>query len=97
MISANTNALMDYKYSKVPQINTSMTQEDMLLKEQTDQFEAIFVQKVLDISLKNENTLFPKSAGSDIYHSMYNQALSESMSGSFGFSELLFNYLKENR
>lgn len=68
---------------------------DKALKEQTDKFEAFFIKKVLDISLKNENTLFPKDAGDKIYNSMYNDAMSNSLSGSFGFSELLFNFLKQ--
>jgi Rod binding domain-containing protein len=97
MISASSEALFNYKYANTPKIDQKLSQDDLLLKEQTDQFEAIFLQKILDISLKNDNPLFPKSAGNDIYQSMYNQSLSENMSGSFGFSELLFNYLQENR
>ena len=96
MVLARSNVLFDYKNSTNPIINKEISKDDAKLKEQTDQFEAIFLQKILDISIKNENPLFPKSAGSDIYHSMNNQALSRHMSGSFGYSELLFNYLKEN-
>jgi Rod binding domain-containing protein len=44
----------------------------------------------------DSSKLFGKDAGDKIYNSMYNDALSDSMSGKFGFSELLFNYLKEN-
>ena len=84
-------ALMAYN---TPSISLE-TQEDYLLKEQTDKFEAFFVKTVLDIALKNENPLFPKDAGSKIYESMYNDTMSENLSGSFGFSELLFNFLKE--
>ncbi len=72
-------------------------ENDVKLKEQTDKFEAFFIKQVLDISLKNENSLLPKDAGDKIYKSMYNEALSDSMSGKFGYSELLFNFLKENR
>lgn len=75
---------------------TSLSKDDALLKEQTDKFEAFFIKKILDISLKHENDLFPKDAGEKIYNSMYNDAVSTSMSGNFGFSELLFDYLKEN-
>ncbi|MBE0491075.1 MAG: rod-binding protein [Sulfurospirillum sp.] len=71
------------------------SENDTKLKEQTDKFEAFFIKKILDISLKKEDTLFEKDAGDKIYRSMYNDALSESMSGTFGFSELLFNHLKE--
>ena len=67
---------------------------DAKLKEQTDKFEAFFIKKVLDIAIKSDHALFPKGAGDEIYRSMYNDALSNKMSGRFGFSELLFNFLK---
>ena len=68
---------------------------DAKLKEQTDKFEAFFIKKVLDVSLKNDNPLFGKSAGDGIYQSMYNDAISESMGGKFGLSQILFNFLKQ--
>ena len=68
---------------------------DIKLREQTDKFEAFFIKKVLDISIKSNNALFPKGAGDEIYRSMYNDAMSDKLSGRFGFSELLFNYLKQ--
>lgn len=70
---------------------------DILLKEQTDKFEAFIIKQVLDISLKEENPLYPKDAGDKIYNSMYHEALSDTLSGKFGYSQLLFNFLKENR
>jgi Rod binding domain-containing protein len=80
--------------SYIPSVNIE-TKEDALLKEQTDKFEAFFVKQVLDIALKDESSLFPKDAGDKIYQSMYNDTMSNEFSGSFGFSELLFNFLKE--
>ncbi len=68
---------------------------DVKLKEQTDKFEAFFIKKILDVSLKNENTLFGKDAGDKIYHSMYNDAVSNAMGGKFGFSQMLFDFLKQ--
>ncbi len=69
--------------------------EDVKLKEQTDKFEAFFIKKVLDISLKNENKLFEKDAGDKIYNSMYNDAMSNSLGGKLGLSQMLFNFLKQ--
>lgn len=82
-----------------PKIDSSKVAntEDALLKEQTDKFESIMLKIMLDNSMKTQNYLFPKEAGHEIYESMYRETLSENLSGSFGFSELLFNYLKENR
>ena len=89
----NTIALENFNNKKIKLDKTT----DAKLKEQTDKFEAFFLKQIFDISLKSENSLFGKDAGDKIYHSMYNDALSNSMSGSFGYSELLFNYLKQNQ
>jgi len=91
----NTMALMSATYSP-PKIE-AQSANDAKLKEQTDKFEAFFIKKVLDISLKNENKLFEKDPGDKIYNSMYNDAMSSSLTGKFGFSEMLFNFLKEER
>lgn len=92
----NSLALMNSSFK--PNDIKIQSKNDLLLKEQTDKFEAFFIKKILDISLTQDDSskLFGKDAGDKIYNSMYNDALSDSMSGKFGFSELLFNYLKEN-
>ncbi|WP_033916033.1 rod-binding protein [Campylobacter sputorum] len=69
--------------------------DEKALREQTDAFESFLVKTVLDLSIKNENSLFPKDAGDKIYNSMYNDTMSKALSGSFGFSDMLFNFLKE--
>ena len=89
----NTVALMQTTYSPKNITNTN----DVKLKEQTDKFEAFFIKKVLDISLKNDNKLFEKDAGDKIYNSMYNDTMSNALTGKFGFSEMLFDFLKEGR
>ncbi|MBK1991640.1 rod-binding protein [Campylobacter sp. 2018MI35] len=71
------------------------TPQDQALKEQTDAFEAFLVKSVLDISLKNQNSLFGKDASDEIYSSMYNDAMSKALSGGLGFSKLLYDFLKE--
>ncbi len=90
-------AMDDYKamqsLDNIP--NIKKTDNDAKLKEQTDKFEAIFIKEILDVSMKTDNSLFPKSVGEDIYNSMYNQTISDKLSGKFGFSELLYKYLKK--
>ncbi len=88
-------ALMQTTY--IPKNINIENSTDVKLKEQTDKFEAFFIKKVLDISLKSDNKLFEKDAGDKIYNSMYNDAMSNSLTGKFGFSELLFDFLKEGR
>jgi len=71
------------------------TDNDKKLKEQTDNFESFMIKSILDISLKRENNLFGKDAGDKIYNSMYNDTMSKALSGGMGYSQLLFNFLKE--
>lgn len=68
---------------------------DAALREQTDAFEAFLIKSILDVSLSNKVSLFGKDASDEIYRSMYNDAMSKALGGGMGFSELLFNYLKE--
>lgn len=76
--------------------NAKSQQEfDSALREQTDAFEAFLIKSLLDISLKNKASIFGKDASDEIYSSMYNDAVSKALSGGMGFSELLFNFLKE--
>lgn len=47
--------------------------------------------------MKSEDSLYPKSAGRDIYDSMYREKLSDSISGGIGFSQMMFEYLKRKQ
>ena len=73
------------------------SKNDAKLKEQTDAFESILLKFMLDTSLKMDNPLYPKQAGSEIYESMYKDSLANQLSGSFGYSKLLFDWLKEQQ
>jgi len=79
-------------YNKV---DISKTENLKKLKQSCDNFESEILNFFLKEGLKKDNALFPKSAGEDIYNSMQQQELSKQLSGSFGYSKLLFNYLKE--
>jgi len=93
----NIDNSVAFSYIDAAKIPSHVDQSnDAKLKEQTDKFEAFFIKKILDVSLKNDNTLFGKDAGDKIYHSMYNDAISNKMGGKFGFSQMLFDFLKQN-
>ena len=68
---------------------------EKLLREQTDAFEAFMIKNVLDISVKLENPLYGKDAADNIYGSMYNDTMSKALSGGMGYSDILFNFLRE--
>lgn len=95
----NTIALSNANYSQSLKTFDKNSDSDKALKEQTDKFEAFFLKQVLDIAMSSEkeNALFPKDAGDKIYRSMYNDTMSNALSGNLGISEILFDYLKEGR
>ncbi|PAF50612.1 hypothetical protein [Helicobacter sp. 13S00477-4] len=86
----------NYNVDKVLK-NQDLKGDDKVLKEQTDAFESLVLKFLLDTSLKLDDPLYPKQAGGEIYQSMYKESLSKQLSGSFGYSELLFNFLKEQQ
>ena len=96
MLSAIDNSVA---FSYIDSIKAPSSLENMdnkKLKEVTDKFEAFFIKKILDVSLKHDNSLYSKDAGDKIYNSMYNDAMSSAMGGKFGFSQMLYDFLKES-
>lgn len=95
MIALDTTVSRANLNTTIP--NLSQTKDLNKLREKSDDFEAMIIKQMLDISMKeSENSLFGKTTGNKIYSSMYHDALGKEMSGGFGYSELLFNFLKKN-
>ena len=71
--------------------------EDASLREQTDAFEAVIVKMMMDNAMKDEKNLFSQQndPGDKIYKSMYRDELSKASAGSFGFSQMLYDYLSQ--
>ena len=76
-------------------IDISNTKNLKKLKQVCDDFESEILNFYIKEALNSKNELFPKSPGDKIYKSMYQEELSKTLSGNFGYSNLLFNYLKE--
>lgn len=93
----NSLAISAFKTRDISAMNKKPSLDEAKLKEQTDAFEAFMIKEVLDVALKQDesSSLFPKSAGSDIYKSMQVDAYSRALSGGFGFSAILFDFLKQ--
>lgn len=81
--------------SAIPKINPKS--EDKELRKQTDAFEAVIVKMLMDNAAKNDKDLFSsqKDPGDKIYKSMYRDELSKASAGSFGFSQMLYEYLSD--
>ncbi|WP_353662505.1 rod-binding protein [Hydrogenimonas sp. SS33] len=80
-----------------PQVPSLTASDRKRLKKETDAFEAIIIKMLLDKAIESKESLLPKDPGRDIYRSMMNDERSKQLSGAFGYSELLFNYLTEKR
>jgi len=76
-------------------IDLSKTDNLKKLKQACDDFESEILNFYLKEALNSKNDLFPENPGEKIYKSMYREELSKSLSGNFGYSKLLFDYLKE--
>ncbi len=89
-----SNAINSYSAAKTGSIG-ALSKDDAKLKEKTDAFESVIVKQMLDIALDEKYSIFPDDAGKDIYKSMYTDTLANSVSGGFGYSKMLFDFLKE--
>jgi len=76
-------------------IDISNTKNLKKLKQVCDDFESEILNFYIKEALNSKNELFPESPGEKIYKSMYQEELSKTLSGNFGYSKLLFNYLKD--
>ena len=81
--------------STIPKIDAKA--ENQELREQTDAFEAIIVKMIMDNAAKDEKNLFSQQndPGDKIYKSMYRDELSKASAGSFGFSQMLYDFLSQ--
>jgi len=93
MNAINAKVDMLSHQSSVPKIDKNV--EDKALREQTDAFEAVIVKMLMDNAAKNDKDLFSSQndPGNKIYKSMYRDELSKASAGSFGFSQMLYDYL----
>jgi len=84
---------MATQQSGVPKIDKDV--DDKALREQTDAFESVIIKMMMDNAMKDEENLFSSQndPGDKIYKSMYRDELSKASAGSFGFSQMLYDYL----
>jgi Rod binding domain-containing protein len=95
MYAGMEKALAASQNAALPKLQES--KDAAQLREKTDAFEAIILKMLLDNAMKDEKNIFSsaKDPGDRIYKSMYRDELSRASAGSFGFSQMLFEYLQE--
>ena len=81
----------------VPKIDAKA--EDTVLREQTDAFESVIIKMLLDTAMEDDKNLFTSQndPGDKIYKSMYRDELAKTGAGSFGFSQMLYDYLSQKK
>lgn len=70
--------------------------EDKALKEVCNDFEAFFMNQILETSLKSSK-LAGEGTGSEIFKSMYTDSLSKQSAGTLGISDMLYKFLSEKK
>jgi len=93
MNTLTMKAQMASQNAAIPKIDTRA--EDKELRKQTDAFESVILKMLMDNAMKDEKNLFSSQndPGDKIYKSMYRDELSKASAGSFGFSQMLYDYL----
>ncbi len=88
------NSVKKENYKNLRALDSSKLEDDALRKVSND-FEAFFMQQLLDISLKNTN-IAGEGSGSDIIKGMYTEAISKQSVGTVGISDMLYNFLTQD-
>ena len=87
------NTIKPNKFNKLDEINQKDTES---LKNVCNSFESFFMNHLLETSLKSSK-MAGEGTGSEIIKGMYTDALSQKSSGSLGISDMLFQFLSENK
>ena len=95
--SSMQQAMISNDVNTTPKITA--TKDDKKLREQTDAFESVIIKMMMDDAMKDEKTLFSSQndPGDKMYQSMYRDELSKKSAGSFGFSQMLYDFLSQKQ
>ncbi len=93
----NSSALVnkDILNTKKFDILDTKDANEQKLREISNDFESFFLNQIMDVSLRS-TSIAGEETGSDIIKSMYIQAISDKSSGTFGISDMLFDFLSKN-
>ena len=89
----NKDILQTKKFDK----NNDLTNlEEEQLKKVCNDFESFFLNQIMDVSLRS-NKIAGEGPGSDIIKGMYTQSIADNSAGSLGISNMLYEFLIENK
>lgn len=94
----NSNNLINkdiFQINKFDNLKTENIEDNKALRKVSDDFEAFFMNQIMDISLRTTNVA-GEGAGSDIIKGMYLQSISDNATGSLGISDMIYEFLSKN-
>ena len=93
----NSNNLVDVSTLQNKDFKNLKTEdlEDKELREVANSFESFFLNQIMDVSLKSTN-IAGEGPGSDIIKGMYFQDIADRSAGTFGISDMLYEFLSKN-
>lgn len=89
----NINSIKPKSYDTIGKKNLK---DDKSLRDVCNNFEAFFMNQILETSLKSSH-IAGKGTGSEIIKGMYTDALSQKSAGSLGISDMLYKFLSEKK
>lgn len=89
LVDVSTLQNKDFKNIKTENL------ENKELREVANSFESFFLNQIMDISLKSTK-IAGEGPGSDIIKGMYLQNIADSSAGTFGISNMLYEFLSKN-
>ncbi len=94
----NSNNLINKDIFKNNSLSNLKTEnlKDKELKRVSDEFESFFLNQIMDVSLRSTD-IAGKGAGSDIIKGMYTQTIADNSAGSFGISNMLYEFLSRDK
>lgn len=89
LVDVSTLQNKDFKNIKTENL------ENKELREVANSFESFFLNQIMDVSLKSTK-IAGEGPGSDIIKGMYLQNIADSSAGTFGISNMLYEFLSKN-
>ncbi len=91
----NKDILQVNKFDNIKQENLK-DKDDAQLQKVCNDFESFFLNQIMEVSLRSTK-IAGEGAGSDIIKGMYTQSVADNSTGSLGISNMLYEFLTQNK
>ena len=91
----NKDILQVNKFDNIKQENLK-DKDDAQLQKVCNDFESFFINQIMEVSLRSTK-IAGEGAGSDIIKGMYTQSVADNSTGSLGISNMLYEFLTQNK